>query len=165
MVQHYPLLALLEARQRAKESAELALGILISELELAERRELDLRARLDTAHQQLNARAREQLSAAQQGAVTALELQVADQHQRAVRIEIQRLAMELEDAAETTADRRGAVECGRERVVLSCQEFTIVERHHARFLESLAQTRNLRTDEQAAEVWEARRRVQDERLR
>ena len=156
MPQDYPLFTLLDARKKAKESAELLCDQHAGALEDAEKLERERRTRLELARRRLAAHGQEQLEQAQHRFVTVSEVQTAEYHRQSLQSEVQRIARELELAIRTTLDRRAALLRAQEKAVLARQELAVVERHFAQFTENLARAEELRSEENAADIWAAK---------
>jgi len=154
--QDYPLFTLLNARKKAKESAELLCGQHAQALEQAEKRECESRTCLELARRRLASHAHEQFEQAQHRFITVSELQIAEHHRQSLQGEVERRARELELAVRTTVDRRDALQRAREKAAVASQELAVVERHFAQFTENQARTEELRSEEFAADIWAAK---------
>lgn len=157
MLQTYPLATLYEARQRAVESAESLFVQRTTEYDVAVQRASQAAERLVAARARVIERAKQELEFARQGCVIAHDLQAGATYRWGAQLQFDQLAREAEHAGTLAAKCRVLLDRSRHEVVLARQELAIVDRHRQNFLENMRKVAELRSDENAAEVWQANR--------
>ncbi len=158
MQQAYPLATLYEARQRAAERAEDLLAQRCREYDEAVERQALASDRLAAARARALAQAQQQLELAQHGLAVVGNLQAGAAYRRGADIEFERLMREKERLSSMATQCRVLLDQAKQAVVLARQELAIVERHRQNYQAMLRKAEELRTDEHAAEVWQANQR-------
>jgi hypothetical protein len=153
----YPLSTLHQARQRAVESAERRVAQGLRACDLARQRESEVESKLAQVRQQLVAFGQALLAQAEAGSITALDLQVAEQHRNAVQRGLERLIIELDAAKRTVTEKQSELSRARNEAEVARQELAVVERHRSRFDEELNKAAELSDEEQSDEAWLAHR--------
>jgi hypothetical protein len=157
VVPPYPLAQLLELRearvhelegQSAAQSAMLARAE--SEVERIDLQLQAIRARLDSQQ-------RQQLDRAAQGRAVAGDLLQAAAHQTGQRLVVERLTADKAAATLSVERCRQAANQAARALMKARREWTVVQRHQQIFLKRAKRLEENRTEEDAAEAWQAQR--------
>jgi hypothetical protein len=156
----YPLAPLVDVRAIAREKADIEVARAARACEQAEFREAQVRRKLEAVRDSIAAERRASLLAAEQAPVTAQHLQLAEQRRLAGELQVERLSRELVQMRMIADEQRHSYVSAQRAAVRAHEMLAAVERHRTRFDQSAAKALEELREEDAAENWSARDRLQ-----